>query len=338
MGDGIIRSGVLEGRGREVRLDLDRDGRRVARREERAVFVEDLGRPARFPSFGFGAEIDPPAFIEGDTERRAKTNGKKGDTGSIGQEEPSPSVGERQESSDHAETAIKEFGITSTLGGMIVEEDDALRQGHASGGPGDQMARTQVLRDIEETKAIQEYGDVAPSDQDSAAGTQGRKDLFALAGDRSPFFRLPTLFKVAVDLFDPAEVMIVEAAEGIEAVESFGFEDVKRTLHLPDPARGFKRVGKPMAVDLLEMASAVLAFAVGVEKVGVFGKDGFTTRVDTEVVDLRLGKGFAYRVILFFAFLPSSRDQGEIPLDPDLFENGGERRFVDLRAKDKEPG
>lgn len=179
---------------------------------------------------------------------------------------------------------------------------------------------------------------MAPCDQDSLAALDRGKDLFSLVSDRGPVEGLPTLFKVVVDLVDTGEVVFVQTPESFDAIKAFGFEQIGRALHLQDAAGRFKGVGEALAVDLLKVAGAILTFAVSVEDLWIFGKDAFTTGVDAEVVDAGFGESFTDRVIFFFALLPSGGDQSEIAFDPKLLDDMRKGRFMDLRAKDKEPG
>ena len=74
--------------------------------------------------------------------------------------------------------------LVRSAGGIVVVDDhDALGDGHAPGRPRDQRLRVDERREVAEMQAVVEHADVAAGDRDGRALGDDRRHLLAVRGD-----------------------------------------------------------------------------------------------------------------------------------------------------------
>lgn len=222
-------------------------------------------------------------------------------------------MGEEDEVSEETEAVGEDFGVTATLRGVVVEEDDEIAGDHGAGAPGKNGEGLKEGGDVEETHAVEQGGHVASGDEDGFAVDENVGDLASVSRDGGARGERDIALKAILKGVDATQMMRVELADKVESarelgVEQGGFDGVEGE----DGAGGLEGVIEADSIDALEIAELVLLGPMGAKELGIFLEDGVTARVKAQVDGLARGNGFDELSVFVLEVLPSRGDHGDL--------------------------
>jgi hypothetical protein len=232
-----------------------------------------------------------------------------------------------------AEADVEDLLSHLPLRRVVVEEHDALGDGHGARRPREHRSIADELVEAKQRQAVHQDRHVAASDAHAHATLERCMELVAVAPDLRALARLHALLELGLDRGALLEVPGVEALDGVDGGRAHLVAHALGHGVVRDLKIGALRVVEADPVDLLQVAQEHLALAVRLGELRVPGEELGAPRVQLQV-DRVAAEVLRELLVLGLALLPARGDERHPALDAVRLGGAAEGRVEALRAQD----